>query len=416
MAAYAGARNHVRAGHPNVSRLGAGIRFRTLLEDEVIEETLKQHSFEAAEKWLQEVCWRRYWKGWMEAHPQVWMEWRKRVRSLLQTLPPVILARAEAVCAAESGVACMDEIAGELAQTGYLHNHARMWWASFWIHVEHLPWELGADFFFRHLLDADPASNTLSWRWVAGLQTPGKSYLVRLSNIEKYAPGYLAGKQAGSACLADGVVSASLLQPPAGLERRPPPVYPTFFGHSTARLGVWLHADDLHPESGPLAGLAPTSVAGCISEQVYRTTYRLSQTRIDSLRTVLHDGLVRAAAHYGCSSAFLDAEDPVEGVCAWANAHKLSDVVAFAPFVGPIHDMLPRVRLRLAATGIHLTLLRRPSDEVAFSFATAGFFPFWQKMSRHLKLPSKSRKRPAHPSKSPRSFDLLGRIAPPSRR
>jgi deoxyribodipyrimidine photo-lyase len=265
-----------------------------------------------------------------------------------------------------------------------------MWWASFWIHVEQLPWELGADFFYRHLLDADPASNTLSWRWVAGLQTPGKSYLVRLSNIEKYAPGYLEGKQAGNECLADGAVSASLLHPLAGLERRPPPLYPTFSAPSAARLGMWLHADDLHPESGPLAGLAPATIAGCISEHVYRTTYRLSQTRIDSLRTVLRDGLERAAAHYGCSSLVLDAEDPVEGLCAWANAHKLSEVVAFAPFVGPIDDMLPRVRHRFAAAGIRLTLLRRPSDEVAFSFATAGFFPFWQKMSRHLKLSCQS--------------------------
>ena len=85
----------------------------------------------------------------------------------------------------------MDRIARELIQTGYLHNHARMWWASFWIHAEGLPWELGADVFFRHLLDADPASNTLSWRWVAGLQTAGKTYLVRLSNLQKYGEVYL---------------------------------------------------------------------------------------------------------------------------------------------------------------------------------------------------------------------------------
>ncbi len=67
--------------------------------------------------------------------------------------------------------------------TGYLHNHARMWFASIWIFTLRLPWELGADFFLRHLLDGDPASNTLSWRWVGGMQTMGKTYLARADNI-----------------------------------------------------------------------------------------------------------------------------------------------------------------------------------------------------------------------------------------
>jgi deoxyribodipyrimidine photo-lyase len=386
VAAYAGARNHVQPEHQNVSRLGAGLRFRTLLEDEVIEDTLKQFSFEAAQKWLQEVCWRRYWKGWMERHSQVWVRWRRQVGLLRQTLPAKILARAEAVSSAGSGVACMDEISGELLRTGYLHNHARMWWASFWIHVEQLPWELGADFFFRHLLDADPASNTLSWRWVAGLQTPGKSYLVRLSNIEKYGPGYLLGRRAGSERLADGVVKAGETQPGAALEAKRPTEYPNFLSQPTGRLGLWLHADDLLPEHGVLAGLSPASVAGAFSGHVYRKNYRLSQRRVESLDTVIRDGLGRAAGHFGCQPVALEAEDPVEGLCTWAKTHALSEVVAFAPFVGPIHDMLPRLRQQLEAERIRLSLIRRASDEVAFSFATAGFFPFWQKMSSHLKL------------------------------
>ena len=71
-------------------------------------------------------------------------------------------------------------------RNGYLHNHARMWFASIWIHTLELPWFLGADFFLKHLLDGDEAVNTLSWRWVAGLHTKGKSYLARPSNIKKY--------------------------------------------------------------------------------------------------------------------------------------------------------------------------------------------------------------------------------------
>jgi deoxyribodipyrimidine photo-lyase len=375
----------VQAGHGNVSRLSAGIRFRTLLEDEVIKETLAEHSFQVAEKWLQEVCWRRYWKGWLEMRPQVWTQWRQRVRSLPHQLPAETLVRAREVMSGDSGVACMDLIARELIDTGYIHNHARMWWASFWIHVEKLPWELGADFFFRHLLDADPASNTLSWRWVAGLQTPGKTYLVRLSNIEKYAPDYLSRNAAGSERLADGAVVASVVEDIGDLGKQPLAEYPTALGQTSKRTGLWLHPDDLTPEIGPLATLAPVSIAACVSDHVYSEIYQLSSQRIASLHTVLGYGLTRAAAHYACPSVALEASDPVAGLCSWVREYELAEVVAFAPMVGPIHDMLPRLSASLESMGTRLTLIRRASDAMAFSFATAGFFPFWEKMSRHLK-------------------------------
>ena len=387
VAAYASARNHVKPGHENVSRLGACIRFRTLLEDEIIEDTLNQHTFQVAEKWLQEICWRRYWRGWLEMRPEVWSNWRRQVRASRQTLPAETLARAEAVSAGRSGVACMDKIARELIETGYLHNHARMWWASFWIHVEQLPWELGADFFFRHLLDADPASNTLSWRWVAGLQTPGKTYLVRLSNIEKYAPSYLRGNETGSERLEDGVVSALFPQKIVNVERSPLVDYPTSLAQTTGRRGLWLHTDDLSPEIGPLTDLAPVSIAAYLSEPVYKNIYELSPQRIASLRTVTQDGLDRAAAHFACPATVVKAEDPVLGLGAWAKEAGLAEVVAFAPLIGPVHDILSRLKLRLGELDVRLTLIRRPSDVTAFSFATAGFFPFWQKMSLHLSAP-----------------------------
>ncbi len=133
--------------HRNVSRLSAALRFRTLLEDEILRDTLQEHPFHSVEKWVQEVCWRRYWKSWLERRPDVWDSWRRRVWELHETLPEATRQRVKAVAAGESGVACMDAIVQELIATGYVHNHARMWWASYWIHAERLPWELGADFF-----------------------------------------------------------------------------------------------------------------------------------------------------------------------------------------------------------------------------------------------------------------------------
>lgn len=388
VSAYSHRRNHVEPAHRNVSRLSAALRYRLISEDEIIHDTLQNHDFSGAEKWLQEVCWRRYWKSWLETRPDVWNSSRQRVRKLRQTLPEAVIHRAEKVARGESGVACLDAIAEELITTGYLHNHARMWWASYWIHVECLPWELGADFFFRHLLDADPASNTLSWRWVAGLQTVGKTYLVRRSNIEKYAPELLRHDNTGSARIADGAFSPTVVTEFAQTVRQPLPDYLETFPRSDSRIGLWLHADDLLPELGPLRSLTPVSVAAFSSEHLYRQHYKLSEGRITALTTVQSDGLARAGAHFKCHTALNHGEDPATSLCAWAAAHALDEIIAFAPNVGPVADILPRLRKLLSSAGIPLTLIRRSSDTQAFALAGAGFFPFWEKMGRYLKQQS----------------------------
>ncbi len=378
VASYGWRRNQVEVGHRHVSRLSAALRYRLITEDEVLADTQRKYDFKAAEKWLQEVCWRRYWKGWLETRPQVWTEWQQRVTELRATLPQRVLDHADAVAAGKSGVACMDLIARELIETGYLHNHARMWWASFWIHAEKLPWELGADFFFRHLLDADPASNTLSWRWVAGLQTPGKTYLVRLSNLEKYATKSLLGDRTGSERIADGAVRPASQTAFTKPERQPLTHYPTELPATAGRVGLWLHSDDLLPEIGPLASFAPVAVAGFNGQKS-----SLSEKRLASLDTVMGDGLARAAAHYRCPAELFAAENLAE----WAASQQLSEIVAFAPTVGPVLDLLPRLAAELRGKGIKLTLIRRASDVHAFGLAGAGFFPFWEKMSKHLQQP-----------------------------
>ncbi|MFM8229892.1 MAG: FAD-binding domain-containing protein, partial [Chthoniobacterales bacterium] len=173
---YAARRNYVLPGHPQVSRLSAAIRRRLITESEVVEATLRRYPFRAVEKFLQEVLWRSYWKGWLEMRPQMWRSYAAAVRGAKSS------EDARAVVEGRSRSGIMNHFARELLETGYMHNHARMWWTSYWIHHCRLPWEFGADHFFRHLLDADPASNTLSWRWVAGLQTRGKTYLATAQN------------------------------------------------------------------------------------------------------------------------------------------------------------------------------------------------------------------------------------------
>lgn len=198
VATYADARNGVRPGHRAVSRLSPAIRRRLVTEYELIASAMEGLPFWRVEKFVQEMMWRRYWKSWLELRPAVWSDYQADVTRLRDELRGYQARRLAEIEEGRSGVEIMDYFADELRGTGYLHNHARMWFAGWWIHTEKLPWQLGADFFYRHLLDADPAANTLSWRWVAGLQTQGKTYLTRRSNLEKYVePALLAAHGGG---------------------------------------------------------------------------------------------------------------------------------------------------------------------------------------------------------------------------
>jgi deoxyribodipyrimidine photo-lyase len=380
---YGSLRNFVSKTHAQVSRLSPAIRLGLITPEEIVRETLSRHDLSAVEQWVKEVCWRTYWKGWLEMRPQVWRTWRQRVHQLRASLPSEVISRVNEVSEGRSGVAVMDHFARELRETGYLHNHARMWWASFWIHAERLPWELGAEFFFQHLLDADPASNTLSWRWVAGLQTAGKTYLVRRSNLERYCESSLLEDATGLDRLEDGRITPVALTDHTNLARHSLPDRPTYCPQLSGRIGLWIHADDLSLESSPLGLSRPASAAVFTSNETY-ARYGLSRARIDSLHTALQDGLTRTGVHLGCATALSDTPSMADGLKSWVAIEKLDAVVAMAPNIGPVADALPSIRRALSTLNVPLNLVRRPWDAQMFPSAQSGFFPFWEKTSRWL--------------------------------
>ena len=164
----------------NISMLSPYIRHRIITEQAVIDKAINKFPLPKIEKFIQEILWRTYWKGWLELRPKLWEDYKNLVEDnhKKHDLTDVL--------SYNTNIDCFDSWTKELVENNYLHNHARMWYASIWIHTLKLPWYLGADFFLNNLLDGDPASNTLSWRWVAGLQTKGKTYLAKAWNIQKY--------------------------------------------------------------------------------------------------------------------------------------------------------------------------------------------------------------------------------------
>ena len=163
----------------NTSNLSKYISHRIINEYDLIREVLSEYNLQKVDKFIQEVFWRVYWKGWLEHRPEVW-------REFVDSDPTYSEEEYKRATNGETGIECFDDWVKELKTENYLHNHTRMWFASIWIFTLNLPWELGARFFIKHLFDGDAASNTLSWRWVAGIQTQGKNYLARESNIRKF--------------------------------------------------------------------------------------------------------------------------------------------------------------------------------------------------------------------------------------
>ncbi len=183
---YHKARNYVyfeEERFKNVSGLSAFISRGLLKEKTLLKKIIiSQHK---NDKFIQEIFWRVYWQGWLENHSKVWQSYKNYIYNIESKNSYNIANYQEAINGSTS-IKPFNEWVRILKKDGYLHNHERMWFASIWIHYLGIPWQLGCNFFYEHLLDGDVASNLLSWRWVAGLQTLGKKYLATESNINKY--------------------------------------------------------------------------------------------------------------------------------------------------------------------------------------------------------------------------------------
>jgi deoxyribodipyrimidine photo-lyase len=164
----------------NISCLSPYITHRLISEYEVAKKVLSKYPYQKIEKFIQEIFWRVYWKGWLELRPKVWTDFVEDLKNIDNS------NEYEKAINGETNIDCFNDWIKELKENNYLHNHTRMWFASIWIFTLKLPWQKGAEFFLRELYDGDAASNTLSWRWVAGIQTKGKNYIAQNWNINKF--------------------------------------------------------------------------------------------------------------------------------------------------------------------------------------------------------------------------------------
>ena len=358
----------------NVSMLSPYVRHRILSEHEVIAAVLEQHSADQAEKFIQEVFWRTYWKGWLQMRPKVWHDFlaeRDGDRKRVEANAGLSRALNEAE-SGRTGIECFDDWAHELVATGYLHNHVRMWFASIWIFTLKLPWALGADFFLRHLLDADPASNTLSWRWVAGIQTAGKTYLARPDNIEKYTQGRY--RPTGLAEVAEPIrdeapYKRELLETLPALPARHPAL-------------LLVHGDDLGAHACLDSGLELR--AAMVAGGGHRhAPWPLGDKARSFASAAATDAVKQLQSRFKIEAQNVSNLD-AEAIGEQARLIGVDTVVTAEAPVGPLADGLAQLGRELGQAGLSLHRVRNDWDTRAWPQATKGFFPFKKNIPRLL--------------------------------
>ena len=331
------------ADRHNVSLLSKYITHRVLFEYDVVQRILAQHPMHMVEKFVQEVFWRIYWKGWLEHRPAVWADFTAFDHSQTPQTPY------QQAINGKTGIDCFDVWAAELQNTNYLHNHARMWFASIWIFTLGLPWQAGARFFMQHLNDGDAASNTLGWRWVAGVQTSGKHYLARASNIEQFTDGRFAPVRLNETALPIAALQSYDIMPIDYNAR----YHKKFNKLIVLENDLYLNDKDFYDAYDSVFVVRPGSIDRSVA---------LADPVLD-----FKTDLVTAFCK-NCGNAELIDASALETM---AGNQPGFDLVY--PHIGDTWDAMRRLR---DGAGVPLHSLKRPQDLFCWQFAKKGFFNF----------------------------------------
>ena len=352
---YKGYRNQDLGGLSKnyVSGLSPAISRRIITEYEIVKQISKHVQYNDVDKFVDEICWRTYWKGWLEHRPAVWHDYLDDLTYFNDNNKKYdIYHRA---IDGETGLECFDAWVSELKEYGYIHNHARMWFASIWVFYFDIPWQLGADFFYRNLLDADPASNTLSWRWVSGLQTKGKRYIASKSNIDRFTGNrfkfpenfYVKEKE---------IIDSRLYEPKMNIQyQNSSPNY---------KKGILIHEEDL--------SLSFVEKNIPIMMQ-YKTHNPYGQTSlpVDLANRSIENSIERCKKKFGSNIVTtFDWSDP-QKLRKWISDHNLEMIEVTAPTVGKFESLIPST---LKNMNVEISYKYHDWDLSFWRFSDKGFF------------------------------------------
>lgn len=376
-AAYARTRNRLDGA---ITRLSPWLRHGVLSTAEVRDVACRRVPRpELAEKLVSELAWRDYWQ-------RVYASLGERIETPLE--PAAATSRhaivnevPHEVLTASTGMACIDAFVRQLHETGFLHNHARMWLASWLVHARGVRWQAGAAWFLSRLLDADPASNTLSWQWVAGTFS-AKPYIFNRENLERFTDGRFCSdcRLAGRCDLEgsyDALASAWFCDEPRQRPKLTIPPTPTWQPPMAARAAgghplVWLTLDSLS-EASPAAQAHPTAPRVCLIDPAWLARERPSRLRLQFILECLAD----------VERLDLALADPVAGLTEAVAGHAATGVAVAetpCPFVRQAAEIFAATHPLQVVTGPPLVDHRRISDLGRFS-------RYWSKVQRSALTP-----------------------------
>ncbi len=367
-----------------VSRLSPYLRHGVLTLAEVRDHILDRHLRpNETEKFINELAWRDFWQRlytvlgagiWTDREPYKTGFDRA---SYKPDLPANLLS-------GTTGLLCMDSFSADLQQTGYLHNHARMWMAAYLVHWLHIRWQTGARWFLEHLLDGDPASNNLSWQWVASTFS-NKPYFFNRENLERYTNSlYCQTCSLRANCPLDATyedlestlfrISPEPNQPPDAtpLRTHPPGRQPSLPG---TRPLLWIHTDSLNPES-ILFSQHPDAPACFVWDEAWLREDAISSKRVVFLNECLAEMPPAVTIRRG---------DLVRQILTAASDARADHILA---------QRSPDPRLLAAAATISLTLPVLWVDPPAFadnsqSYELKRFSRYWKRAQPSATRPTR---------------------------
>ncbi|MGB7372536.1 FAD-binding domain-containing protein [Pontixanthobacter sp.] len=355
----------------NVSQLSPWLHAGIIKETEVLQAALAQHSLKTADKFISEIFWRIYFKGYLEQRPTIWYSYTQGRDAAVDAIANNSGLRTayERAIQGKTSIPAFDHWAQELAETGYLHNHARMWFASIWIFTLRLDWHLGADFFLRHLIDGDAASNTLSWRWVGGLHSKGKTYTARAGNITRYTANHPDGPLS-----VNGLASETDALTEDTQHGRQPLDLPAPDGRAGPGKDVQkpyallLHDEGAHHQ--PLSLDQSPALIIVAARPEFRSNAGIGALAGDFARGAVAAGVEEASAHFQCDAQIWNKDDSLAAILEGANITHLA-----APYLptGWTRDALWPELAACAAEG-RLKQCLPDLDRATWPFAKAGFF------------------------------------------
>ena len=367
---YATTRNYLDG---DVTRLSAYLRYGVLSLAEVRDEVFwRVSNANDAGKLINEFAWRDYWQRlYWEIGEGIWED-REAYKTGYRAAD-YAKRLGNDITEGATTLACMDSFSHQLTETGYLHNHARMWFAAYVVHWRRIRWQAGAAWFLQHLIDGDPASNNLSWQWVASTFAV-KPYIFNRENLERYTAGaycrtcphaqartcpfeqdYEALEQTLFPQLhAEQPVTTEATAPRPYLRSTASETIPALRDQPHGQALLWVHTDSLNPDSAMLTA-HPDSPAVFVWDTDWLTNSGITLKRIVFLAECLQEMPGTIEFRWG---------EPATELMAAANACGAKYVVA---------QRTPDPRLRAAAAAVQQQFPVVWYDPPAFVEETRGF-------------------------------------------